>query len=473
MNNKRTQKFWLIFSLLGFGTFPAAAQKPAAAGKQTPPPGGPPKPFIVPANETYSLPNGMRVTLIPYGNIPKVTLSLAMAAGNINEPKDQNSIADITGELMKEGTASLSAQALAETAARMGSTLGIAVGMDQSTMDIDVLEEFGPDAVKLIADVVQHPRLPESEFPRLKTDALRKLALQKSQPQTIAAARFRKILYGDHPYGELLPPEETIQKLTIADAKNFYSSNFGAARAHLYVAGKFDGLAVKKAIESSFSGWAKGPARVENVPTVKPKHVLDVTDRPGAPQSTIIVGLPVAGPTSADWIPLSVTNTLLGGSFGSRITSNIREQKGYTYSPFGQVSRRYHDAYWAEEADVTTQYTGPSLKEIFGEIDRLQKEAPPAAELQGIQNYMSGLFIIQNSTREALVRQLQYVDLQGLGVDYLKTFVQKVNAVTPADVQHMATQYLKPEQMTVVVLGDKAKISEQLVPYTPASGGTK
>src|ERR1700737_655984 len=153
MNNKRTQKFWLIFSLLGFGTFPAAAQKPAAAGKQTPPPGGPPKPFIVPANETYSLPNGMRVTLIPYGNIPKVTLSLAMAAGNINEPKDKSSIADITGELMKEGTASLSAQALAETAARMGSTLGIGVGLDQSTMDIDVLEESAPAAEKLFAVV--------------------------------------------------------------------------------------------------------------------------------------------------------------------------------------------------------------------------------------------------------------------------------------------------------------------------------
>jgi predicted Zn-dependent peptidase len=302
---------------------------------------------------------------------------------------------------------------------------------------------------------------------------LRKIALQKSQPQTIAQARFRKIIYGDHRYGELLPPEENVQKLTIADAKAFYAANFGAARAHLYVAGKFNTANVKKAIEASFGGWAKGPARVENVPAVKPKHVLDVTDRPGAPQSTLIVGLPSPGPTSPDWIRLSVMNTLLGGSFGSRITSNIREQKGYTYSPFGQLSRRYHDAYWAEEADVTTQYTGPSLKEIFGEIDRLQKEAPSAEELKGIQNYMSGLFIIQNSTRQALIGQLQYVDLQGLGVDYLKTYVQKVNAVTPVEVQKMTAEYLKPEQMTIVVLGDKSKISEQLTPFDPAVAAQK
>jgi len=201
---------------------------------------------------------------------------------------------------------------------------------------------------------------------------------------------------------------------------------------------------------------------------VKPKHVLDVIDRPGAPQSTIIIGLPSPGPTHPDWIPLNVMNTLLAGSFGSRITANIREQKGYTYSPYGQLSRRYHDAYWAEEADVTTQFTGASLKEILGEIDRLQKEPPSVEELKGIQNYMSGLFIIQNSTRHALIGQLEYVDLQGLGVEYLKTYVQKVNAVTPAEVQKMTAEYLKPEQMTIVVLGDKAKISEQLTPYETA-----
>jgi zinc protease len=164
-----------------------------------------------------------------------------------------------------------------------------------------------------------------------------------------------------------------------------------------------------------------------------------------------------------------VTNALLGGSFGSRITSNIREQKGYTYSPNSQVSRRYHDAYWAETADVTTQFTGPSLKEIFGEIARLAKEAPSDAELKGIQSYLSGIFVIQNSSRGALIAQLRYVDFQGLGEDYLKSYVQKVNAVTPAEVQKMTADYIKPDQMTIVVVGDKAKIADQLVPFTPAT----
>jgi zinc protease len=158
-------------------------------------------------------------------------------------------------------------------------------------------------------------------------------------------------------------------------------------------------------------------------------------------------------------------NTLLGGSFGSRITSNIREQKGYTYSPSSQLSTRYRDAYWAEIADVTTAVTGPSLKEIFYEIDRLQKEAPPEAELKGIQDYIAGLFILQNSSRQGIISQLAFANLHNLGDDYLETYVKKVYTVTPEQVQQMARKHLASNKMTIVVVGDKQKIADQLTPY--------
>jgi zinc protease len=441
---------------------------PARAQKQSPPEGGPAKAFTVPANETYTLANGMKVTLVPYGIIPKAAISLAVDAGEINAGSSRAGVADLTSDLMKEGTEKLTSQQVAEAAARMGSTLNIGADADQAEIGIDVLQEFAPDAVKLLADVAQHPRLPESELERLKKDELRQIALRSSRSQTMALMRFRKILYGDHPYATVLPTESEIQRLTIQDVKDFYAGNFGAQRSHLYVAGKFDAAAVKKAIAESFGGWAKGPARMENVPVLKAHPVLDVTDRPGAPQSTLIVGLPVPPATSPDAVPLAVTNTLLGGSFNSRITANIREQKGYTYSPRSEISRRYHDGYWAETADVTTQFTGPSLKEIFGEITRMQKEPVSAKELKGIQNYLSGFFVIQNSSRGALIGQLQNVDFQGLGEDYLRTYVAKVNAVTPEDVQKMTQNYIKPEEMTIVVVGDKAKIAEQLTPFQPS-----
>lgn len=443
---------------------------PALGQKQTPPAGGAPKAFTVPAHETYALANGMKVTLVPYGNIPKVTVSLALRGGNIDEAQEQLGVADITGELLKEGTTTLGSKEVAEAAARMGSTLAVTVGADETTATMDVLSESGPAAVKLLADVVEHPLLPESELARLKTNMLRQIAVAKTQPGQIALARFRKLMYRDHPYGDVLPTEETVNKLTIEDAKKFYAANYGAARAHLYVAGKFDAAVVKKAIAENFSGWAKGAGPTEKAPSPKTQRILDVTDRPGAPQSTLYMGLPVADPTSPDNVRLIVTNALLGGSFASRITANIREQKGYTYSPRSQVSSRYHDAYWVEVADVTTKDTGASLKEIIGEITRLQKEAPGVDELKGIQSYLSGVFVIQNSTRQALIVQLRFVDLQGLGEDYLKTYVQRVNGVTPDEVKDTTTKYIKPELMTIVVVGDKARISEQLAPYAGDAG---
>src|SRR6185503_19144254 len=170
-------------------------------------------------------------------------------------------------------------------------------------------------------------------------------------------------------------------------------------------------------------------------------------------------------PSNPDYIPLQVMNAILGGSFGSRITSNIREQKGYTYSPSSQLSSRYRDAYWVEIADVTTAVTGPSMKEIFYEIDRLQKEPPSEAELQGIKNYLAGLFVIRNSSRQGLIGQIAFMDLHKLPDSYLTNYVQNVFAVTPADVQRLTQKYLLNDQMTIVVVGDKSKIADQLTPY--------
>jgi zinc protease len=450
----------------------ALAAPTALAQKRTPPEGAVARAYTVPAHETYTLPNGLKVTLVPYGIIPKVTVSVAVNAGSINEGANHGGVADITVHLLQEGTATLTPEQLADEAARMGSTLDLNASDDQTTAALDVLSEFGPDAVRLLSDVLQHPRLPESELPRMKNDMLRQIALGTSRPQTIADMHFRKILYGDHPYAVVLPTDAEVKAITLEDVKTYIAANFNPERSHLYVAGKFDTAAVKKAIAESFSGWPKGATEWKpNVPSPNSGRILDVTDRPGAPQSTLIIGLPVAPPNSPDAIPLQVTNALLGGSFNSRITANIREQKGYTYSPRSQISARYHDAYWAESADVTTQFTGPSIKEIFGEIDRLRADPPPGPELKGIQNYLSGLFVIRNSSRGALIIQLQYVDFQGLGEDYLKTYVAKVNSVSPGDVQKMTSEYLKPQQMTIVVVGDKSKITDQLAPWSAQSSG--
>ncbi len=446
-----------------------AVSAPLLAQKQAPPEPGKPKGFSVPAPRKFKLENELAVTLVEYGTLPKVTVRLAVRSGNIDEKAREVWLADLMGDLLSQGTESKSAAEIAESAARMGGSLDVNVGEDRTDISSDVLSEFGPQMAALISDVALHPKFPESELARLKGDRARRLAIAKSQPQQMAAEKFRALLYPDHPYGRLFPTEEMLKGFTIEQVRSFYDANFGAARSHVYVAGKFDAAAMENAIRKAFGSWKRGPEPAVNVPKPKQEHRLEMVDRPGAVQSTIYVGMPVTDPSSPDWIPQAVMNALLGGSFGSRITSNIREQKGYTYSPASQVSTRYRDAYWVETADVTTKDTGASLKEILAEIKKLQTEPPTEKELKGIQNYLAGTFVLQNSSRAGILGQLAFVDLHGLPDDYLNTFVSRVYAVTPAQIQQMAAKYIQPDKATIVVVGDKKVIADQVAPYEKAS----
>ncbi|OGF98360.1 MAG: peptidase [Candidatus Glassbacteria bacterium GWA2_58_10] len=456
------RKKYLLFCLLACLT-----AVPLLSQKEKPPEGGAPKDFVLPERQAFTLDNGLAATLVQFGDLPKVTVRVVLRAGNLNEAADEVWLADLTGNLLKEGTTTRSAEQIADQAGGMGGVIDVAVDADQTTISADVLSEFGSRLVPLIADIARNPLLPQSEIERLKADLQRNLSIEKSQPQSIALESFRKALYPGHPYGRVFPTEEMIRTYTVEKVRGFYQRNFGAARAHVYVAGRFDGSAVEKALREAFGDWTRGPEPLLNPPAPRTEHIIHLIDRPGAPQSTLYLGLPVVDPSSPDFMSLQVTNALLGGVFSSRITTNIREDKGYTYSPHSSISARYRDAYWLESADVTTEVTGASLKEIFYEIGRLQKEAPPAEELSGIQNYMAGTFVLRNSQRGDIISQLAFLDLHGLGIDYLTNYVRNIMAVTPEQVQKMTQTYLQDQKMTLVVVGDKAKVEAQLKPYGP------
>jgi zinc protease len=427
-----------------------------------PPKPGEPRDFRVPEPKRFTLDNGLQVAMVQWGNMPKVRVTLAVRSGNAFEKANEVWLADLTGDLMREGTATRNATEISREAARMGGALTVSVGVDSTTIGGDVLSEFGAAFAALVADVVRNPRFPASELDRLKTNMSRNLAVSLSQPQQVALQKFRDVLYGDHPYGRVFPTNEMIKGYTLDQIKGFYTSTYGAGRSRLYIVGNFDPAAMEASIRKAFDGWTKGAAPTS--PPAKPQSARSVhlVDRPGAPQSTIILGMPTIDPSSDDFVPLTVMDALLGGAFASRITRNIREDKGYTYSPYSELSTRYRDAYWAENADVTTAQTGASLKEIFAEIDRLQAQPPDPKELEGIKNYLAGTYVLQNSSRGGITAQLQYVDLHGLPPDYPNTYVKRVHAVTPQQITEMAKKYLQDEQATIVIVGDRKVVEEQV-----------
>jgi zinc protease len=344
----------------------------------------------------------------------------------------------------------------------MGGALGVSVGPDETTVAIDVLSEFGAQAVGLVADVLRRPRLPESELERVRRNFERQLALSRTQPDALAEEAMLAALFPDHPYGRAYPTAGQLAGYTIQDVRNFHRENFGALRTRLYVAGRFDRAALDRAIDAAFAGWERGPATFISPPKVSPTPSIKLIDRPGAEQSTIRLAIPIVDPTHPDWMGISLMNTLLGGAFSSRITTNIREQKGYAYSPGSSLNARYRTAYWVQAADVKTDSTGPALKEIFAEVERLRREPPEARELKAMQNYRAGVFILQNATRTALIAQLDYIDLHGLPDDYLTRWVERLYALTPEKITAAANQQLRTDAMSLVVVGDLKAIRAQL-----------
>jgi predicted Zn-dependent peptidase len=367
---------------------------------------------------------------------------------------------------MQEGTSSRSAEDVAREAAEMGGSLNIGVGLDQTFVTGQSLAEFAPDMVALLADVMLHPDLPSAELERLRRDSLRNLEVALNDPDTMALVAFRQALYGDHPYGRLFPSAQQLQSYSVEQIRSFWDENFGAQRTHVFVAGMFDANAVSAAIEQAFGAWKKGPGPLQMPPQpAKDRQYVDLINRANASQSNIYLGLVTTDPSQSDYVALQAANSMLGGAFSSRITRNIREDKGYTYSPNSALSARKQDAYWVQNAAITTDDTAAALKEVYGEINRLRDEPPSEQELLATQNLMAGTFTLQNSSRQGIINVLNYVDLHGLGDDYLSDYVSRVYAITPAEISRVTTEYLKPDEMTLVVVGDGARIGEQLVPY--------
>lgn len=445
----------------------SANTKAQRVAKEKPPAPAVPKDFRIPAGRTFELSNGLKVTLIPYGIVPKAAFQLSVQTGIIDEGPQDVSLSSVTADMMLEGTTTRSAQDISRESADMGGSITVTAGNEATSVSGEVLAEYMPAFVTLAADVVKNPRFDSADLSRVLDKNVRDNAIALAQPASLAYKRFLEVTYGNHPFARSLPDEAMVRAFNVDRVKAFHDKNFGAKRSHIYVTGVFDAKKVEQAIRDSFGTWAAGAPPTDNPPTVAAKRQIDLTDRPGSVQTSMFLGVPTANPKSSDWMDMVVTNYLLGGAFGSRITSNIREDKGYTYSPRSGVIARRASGVWVEQADVTTKDTGPAIREIFKEMSRLGSEAPSQEELSGIQKALAGDFIMTASSRTGLISQLSYADRFDLGSGYVTSYVKKVMAVTPDQVSSAARKYLDPALVSIVMVGDKRQVEPQLGPFKP------
>jgi predicted Zn-dependent peptidase len=455
----------LALALAALMTLPGTA-----LAQHVPPKAGPPRPVTIPAATDYALANGMRVTLVPYGTVPKATAYLVTEYGGNDEATRETGAATLAARLLPEGTATETADQIAARASLDGGALRTGSGATTSYVGTDALSERTADAIGLIGDVARAPAFPDAAFTRVTANLMRGYAVARGRAQVLAMQRWYGAMFPGTAFGRNLIEDDAIKAATVAGVRAFYQRNVGATRSHLYVIGRFDDAAVRAAIDSAFGSWAAGPARPTRTPLARANPVRVFIDRPGAVQSTIFVGTRVPPATDKDRIALTVADALLGGSFASRITQNIREAKGYTYSPFSAVQEYPANSAWYEVADVTTNVTGPALTEIFKEINRLGSEQPSRAEVDAIERYLTGSFVLGLSTRFDVLSNLWTLDELGLPPSALANYVSDVQAVTAADISRVVKAYLVPDKMTLVVVGDKKAVAPQLAHFGTFEG---
>jgi len=431
-----------------------------------------PRPEVIPL-ESSPLPerrietigDGVQATLVSAGVVPVTGLRLVVHAGSADVPEGMTWLDRYVHDYLMEGTEALEAGAFASALAELGGHLSVSGDEHTTTLSTEVPSEHATEAVELLVSAARTPRFPDGSAERLRDDLHRSRAVVSTQPGWLAHAAFRNALYAGHPYGTVLPTDEQIEAFTTDAARGFWEARAGGPNVRFMVAGMFDGDAILESANRALSGWSGAPAPAVSPPSTSSSRVVHYVERPGAEQSTLQLGLRVPAPGHEDYVPLEVLNSLLGGSFYSRITLNIREDKGYTYSPRSAISSRPGDAYWAESADVTTNVTGASIREILGEIERLRSEPPSEDELRGIINYVSGTFVLRQATPGGILNHLEFLDLHGLDTSYSANYVARVRDVTPEEIQRLAQQYLDPAAMPIVVVGDRAQVEEQVAEF--------
>ncbi|MGH9741619.1 MAG: M16 family metallopeptidase, partial [Candidatus Acidiferrum sp.] len=270
-------------------------------------------------------------------------------------------------------------------------------------------------------------------------------------------------LFGAHPYAQVSPSEEQVAAYKRDDLISLYRDFYTPENGLLLLVGDFQPDAMLKSVEKVFGAWQgkKPGTSVYPAPPNPRGRRFYLVHLPGAVQTQILAGCHAITRKHADWVKLGLTNSLYGGAFNSRLVMNIREDKGYTYSPRSGVNAFRQYGYFSVSAAVRNDVVAASLTEIFYEMDKLRSVPVPEAELADAQNYLSGVFSMGLATQNGLLSQIAVVALNELPEDYLETYRQKVRALTPADLLETARKYLDSANMQIVVVGDRTQIESQ------------
>ncbi len=427
---------------------------------------GPERPVVWPHRTRAALANGLRVVLVESRTIPKLTAELLFGSGNAAVPETPG-LAEMTAAVVRTGTASRSSRQIEEGLRRMGTDLAASAGADSSAISFAGLAEFSADMLALVADLARNASFPQEEFERERRQRIEELRIERTTPGFLAGERLRKILFGAHPYALVEPSEAQVEAYRREHLLEFYRQYYQPANALLVAVGDFSPPALLEQIQRAFGDWKPGelkPSPNPRPPEIRGRrvHLVHLAD---TVQAQIVVGNMAITRQHPDWLRLGLTNSLFGGAFNSRLVMNIREQKGYTYSPRSSVHALRQHGYFSIHAAVRNAVTAATLAEMFYEMERIRALPVGEDELADARSYLSGVFSLGLGTQGGLASQLATVYLNDLPEDYLETYRDKIRAITADDVLVAARKYFDSANAQIVLVGDRKELAEQAALY--------
>jgi len=455
----RTAFALVLAALTGIGSL-ALAQ---TVDRSTPPSIGAPPELRLPTIIKRQLTNGMGVWIVEHHEVPVAQVTLVVRGGTAGDPVGQYGIASMTAAMLTEGAGSRSALEIADAIEFLGASLSTGSAIDSTAVRLFTPVEQLAEALPVMADVVMRPTFPAEELERLRQQRLTGLLQARDDPGTIAALAFTRVLYGrTHRFGTATTGfEASIRGFTSSQLQSFYESTYRPDLATLIIVGDVTADGVMPLLTSTFGEWAgRGAASQPPVlaaPSARSGRAVYLIDMPGAAQSTIRIGSVGVARSTPDYFPIQVLNTVLGGSFTSRLNTNLRERRGYTYSAGSFFDMRQVPGPFFATASVQTDKTTESLVEFFNELEGILKPIPDD-ELARAKNYVAFRFPGGFETTGDIARRLEEAVAYNLPEDYFSQYVQSIQSVTSGDVARVAGRLIQPNRMAVVVAGDRQTI---------------
>ena len=446
------------------------ASSSAAIDLSVPPVLGPPPLLRLPPITTRQLANGLRIVVVERHELPLADVVLQMRTGSEVDPTGKSGTGTLTATMLTEGTTSRSALAIADQAAYLGVQLGANSGWDQSAVTLHTPTAQLDSALTLFADVALHPAFAEADLERVRKVRLTALQQLRDRGPAIADRAFATRLYGDHhPYGHpVAGTEASVRSISRADLRRFYSDYYRPGNATLLVVGDVTPDEMERSAQRLFGSWERGTVvpPVEVTPPLAKSSTLTLIDKPGAAQSSMRIGGIGTSRSTRDFFPLEVLNTVLGGSFTSRLNNNLRETKGYTYGAGSNFALRREPGPFTASAEVVSAKTDSALIEFEREL-RAIRDTIPRDELAKAKRYLQLGLPEEFETTGGIASQMLPLLAYGIPLDFYDSAVQNIGAVSQADVQRVARQFIDPDHLTVVIVGDRKSIEPSLRALEP------